>query len=186
MARKNSDVTRTLRIEGELDSALQKFAQDEGISVNALANRIIRKYVQWDAYAKKFGFITNSSQQLQKMMSYLTEDEARECGRWTGTSFAREYVSFWFKELNFKNLLEGARLLSSEYAGHYKLEESRENGVHIMIVHHGRGRKWSLFYEEAFKVGLKELAGVDCEIDVSENQIIVRIPLKMMESQLTA
>ncbi len=45
-------ITRTLRLDAELDDNLLKLAESENISVNLLINKALTRYVEWDAHAE--------------------------------------------------------------------------------------------------------------------------------------
>src|SRR5881409_1363272 len=73
-----ASVTRSVRIEKDADERLRHLAEQGDTSVNTLVNRALRKFVEWDAYGEKFGFITLPSAMLIKLMDCLTDEEARE------------------------------------------------------------------------------------------------------------
>jgi len=78
-----ASVTRSVRIEKDADERLRHLAEQGDTSVNTLVNRALRKFVEWDAYGEKFGFITLPSAMLIKLMDCLTDEEARELLRLT-------------------------------------------------------------------------------------------------------
>src|SRR2546426_5593313 len=80
----SSSVTRTIRIERDVDDFLRKFGDREGVSVNLLVNKAIRRLVEWDIYAEKFGLVALPSSLIERMMDRLTDEEAGELGRWVG------------------------------------------------------------------------------------------------------
>ena len=43
-----------------------------------------------------------------------------------------------------------------------------------MIIKHGGGMKWSIFYEEAIRVAFLELIEKDVKVDKTENQVVAR------------
>jgi len=87
---KKGSVTRSVRIEKDADERLRVLADQGDTSVNTLVNRALRKFVEWDAYGEKFGFVTMPNVILVKLMEYLTEEEAREIGGWAGKNLIRE------------------------------------------------------------------------------------------------
>lgn len=110
-------------------------------------------------------------------MVYLTDEEAAELGRWTAKNVVREFVNFWFKEFSVRTLLRGIALLSSKYANHYDYEYvyDEEKHEHTLILTHGTGRKWTLYFEQLAKAAFKML-GIEIETDAMENQLVLRIP----------
>src|SRR2546427_1245022 len=102
-----ASVTRSVRIEKDADERLRQLAEQGDTSVNTLVNRALRKFVEWDAYGEKFGFITLPSAMLVKLMDCLSDEEARELGGWAGKDMVKEYITFRFKEVTPEALLEG-------------------------------------------------------------------------------
>src|SRR5947209_20437989 len=91
-------VTRSVRIEKDADERLRQLASQGDTSVNTLVNRALRKFVEWDAYGEKFGFITLPSAMLEKLMDCLTDEEARDLGEWAGKNHIKEYMTCWCKD----------------------------------------------------------------------------------------
>src|SRR3989441_8799748 len=110
-----ASVTRAVRIEKDADERLRHLAEQGDTSVNTLVNRALRKFVEWDAYGEKFGFLTLPSAMLVKLMDCLTDEEARELGVWAGKNLVKEYITFWFKEVTPETLLEGFPRLLAKY-----------------------------------------------------------------------
>ena len=173
----SSSVTRTIRIERDVDDFLRKFGEREGVSVNLLVNKAIRRLVEWDIYAEKFGFITLPSAMLIKLMDCLTDEEARELGIWAGKNLVKEYITFWFKEVTPETLLEGFPKLLAKYGRAFAYEELEEGDRRTIILKHGSGAKWSTFYEEAIRTAFRDHLKRDVKVEKSENQVVVRLRL---------
>ena len=90
----STSVTRTIRIERNVDEFLRKFADREGISVNFLVNKAIRRLVEWDVYADKFGMVSVPESLLVKMMDSVSDAEAGELGTWVGENLLPEFLTF--------------------------------------------------------------------------------------------
>src|SRR2546426_40695 len=74
--------TRAFRIDETVDRQLREWAEREGVSVSFLANKALRRLVEWDMYADRFGFIAMPREALSRMIELLSEDEVRDLGRW--------------------------------------------------------------------------------------------------------
>src|SRR3989442_2277880 len=170
-------VTRSVRIEKDADQRLRNLASQGDTSVNTLVNRALRKFVEWDAYGEKFGFITLPSAMLVKLMDCLSDEEARELGVWAGKNLVKEYITFWFKEVTPETLLEGFPKLLAKYGRAFAFEELEEGVRRTIILKHRSGAEWSTFYEEAIRTSLRENLGPDFKVEKSENQVVVRLRL---------
>ena len=172
-----ASVTRSVRIEKDADERLRHLAEQGDTSVNTLVNRALRKFVEWDAYGEKFGFITLPSAMLIKLMDCLTDEEARELGIWAGKNLVKEYITFWFKEVTPETLLEGFPKLLAKYGRAFAYEELEEGDRRTIILKHGSGAKWSTFYEEAIRTAFHDHLKRDVKVEKSENQVVVRLRL---------
>lgn len=175
-ARRSKSVVRSLRLDGDVDTSLHKYASQEGISVNSLVNRGLRRYVLWDINASRFGGVTLADASLTRIMSYLSDDQVREYAQWVADNSVRDFVSFFFGEVTLTTLLKGLKLLA-DYGGHFDYEESTSNRAQTVVLKHGRGMKWSIHYEEWVKLSVEKLLGLKVETEKTENQVVFRFPL---------
>src|SRR2546428_14019287 len=88
-------------------------AEREQFSFNLLANRALRKLVEWEDKAGKFGFIQVPTSLVEKVFSILTDEEARELGREAGTKTIPEMGLFWFKKFSPENALKTFGMVGS-------------------------------------------------------------------------
>ena len=167
-------VTRSVRIEKDADERLRQLASQGDTSVNTLVNRALRKFVEWDAYGEKFGFITMPAVILVKLMDCLTEEEAQALGAWAGKNLLKEYITFWFTEVTPETLLEGFPKLMSKYGRAFAYEELVEDDRRVIILKHSSGPRWSTFYEEAMKTAFRDLLQREARVEKSDNQVVVR------------
>ena len=89
-----------MRIDTEVFEQLDELAERDKISVNVIANQALRKHVEYDAYAEKFGLVTISKGLLKTLFSLMSEEKARDLGRKSGEQTWVALVTFWFKKFN--------------------------------------------------------------------------------------
>jgi hypothetical protein len=172
----SKSVVRSLRIDDDVDKPLHKLASEEGISLNSLVNRALRRYVVWDVNASRFGGVTLAGASLTKIMNYLSDDEVRDYAQWVAENSVRDFVTFFFGEMTLPTLLKGLKLLA-DYGGHFEYEESTTGHVRTVVLKHGRGTKWSIHYGEWVRLAVEKLLGLKVETEKTENQVIFRFPL---------
>ena len=64
--------TRIFRIDTDVGEQLDELAQKDKISVNVIANQALRKQVEYDAFAEKFGLVTISRGLLKTFFSLFS------------------------------------------------------------------------------------------------------------------
>jgi len=165
---------RSVRIDHEVDERLRKLASEQGVSVNALATRSLRRYAEWDAFADKFGFVDMPASIFYRMLDGLSEEQLRTLGRWAGGTLLKEYITFWFKEVRLDTLLEGCPRLIAKYGRLFEYEEHDERGQRTLVLKHAAGPKASIFYEQLLRSAFEELLRQPVTIERSESQVVAR------------
>jgi len=159
-----------------VDRRLQQLSEGMGVSANMLANRALRKLVEWDDYAEKFGFFTWPSALVVEMMASISDTDVEKLGLWAGSNIWREFIFFWFKKISTENVIDALKVLFPKYAKGYDCEYLHDvvDRKHVIVIKHGLGRKWSTYYEHLLR-GLFRGASKEIEVDSMENQLVVRV-----------
>jgi hypothetical protein len=96
----------SVRIEEQVLESLQKEAQRRGVSFNNLVNRTLKNYVTSEMYFEQLGFILVSKDFLRNTFSRLNENDIEEFGRDLGLTVAREYMLYFFPQVNNATIVE--------------------------------------------------------------------------------
>src|SRR2546429_9516383 len=93
--------TRNIRLEGDLDHALEEIARQENQSVSLIMNKALLRYVDWEYQAGRLGLMTESTSVMRKLFELLTIDQARAFGKEAAAQFLSDVVTFRVKALDF-------------------------------------------------------------------------------------
>ncbi len=167
-------VTRTLRIDSDVESRIELLAEKEGVSFNLLANRSLRRLVEWEATAEKFGFAQVPLHSLERVFNLLTEEQARELGREAGKNMMQELILFWFKKLDREAALK-LLAMSAKYARLFKMEHTSNGSTDTVVLKHDRGRNASAYYSELLNSLFQSLE-TDITTQETEGQVVAQIP----------
>src|SRR2546428_11988845 len=107
--------THTFRIDSDVSEKLAQLSESERVSMNVIANKALRRYVDWEANAEKFGTVTTSSSTIKKFFDYLTDDHAKEMGKWWGENQVPGIITFYFKKFDFDSVLKALEFLGAQY-----------------------------------------------------------------------
>ena len=138
-------MTRTLRLDDEVDTALEKMAEERGESVNAIAERTLRKLVEWDRLAENAGLVVISSTTLGKLMDSQTPEQARALGEFVGKDVWTPVVISRYGEVTLEHVLKSIELIA-RYMGRFDFIYSTEGTKRVVTIRHSGGMKWSEFY----------------------------------------
>ncbi len=167
-------VTRSVRLDADVDGLVQALAAKERVSVNLLINKALRKFVNWDTQAANFGFMSLPSSLHAKMFGLITQDEAKQLGQWLGHNFGKDFVMFWFKKMDVESILKALELLSSDYARVFQFEHSCSGREHTLVIKHGRGVNGSIFNAEFLRTLFKDLKK-EVRIEQTEDQVVAHV-----------
>lgn len=169
-----SQSTRSVRIDAEVDEQLRRLAVAQGVSVNAVATRALRRYTEWDIFADRFGFIDMPASIVGRMFEGLTDEQVRGLGHWAGSTLLKEYVTFWFKEVSLETVLEACPRLFAKYGRLFEYEERDEGGRRTVVLKHQGGPRVSAFYEELVRSAFEVLLARPVALERTDNQVVAR------------
>ena len=169
-----------MRLQADTDSKLARLAEKEKLSISALANRALLRYVEFDALAEKFGLMATPYSMMAKVMGSLSDEQLKEIGKWVGENVSKEFVHFWFKKNGFKSLIASLEFLAA-YGRQFQFEKSIEGDSDqvSLILKHQIGRGWSVLLQEMLKARLtgliveRQIMGF--ELDYTEYSVTVDI-----------
>ena len=170
--KRRRSVTRSVRIDEDVAEMLEDLSKEERVSVNVLVNDALRKYVEWDVRARKFGMLDLAHVAAKRLFDYLEDDEVEEYANWIAKNVFKELVVFWFKKSDLVSVLKAIRLLGA--VGQYQYEEELGDDSSTFICKHNRGPKWSLYYYRLFKSVFEDLHGSNVTVEQTDDQVMVR------------
>src|SRR2546426_11058012 len=129
-------VTRTFRIDRDVDRKMEGLSSEGRVSMNQMANKALRRYVEWEVNAEKFGTVTTSASTVKKFFDYLTVEQAKEMGRWWGENQAPGIITFWFKKFDFASVLKALEFLGAQYGRAFTFDYDFDGKSNTLIVNH--------------------------------------------------
>ena len=130
--------------------------------------------MEWDANAEKFGLLSISRRLLRALFDHLTDEEARELGRRSGTEGGPELVTFWYKKFDLDNVLKAFETLVSKYSNNFKFEHQFDGKTHTLIMKHDTGPRASAYYAESVKA-VFALLGLKVKTSETEAQVVATV-----------
>ena len=179
MSRRIKPKTFTLHVDSDTIEKLTMEAEQQGLSVNVIANRALRKYVEWDVVSERYKVASSFPSLLVKLMTWVPEEHVRELGKsqwlheWRTASTSRS------REHGIEPRLRILELFS-RYGRTFLFDQVTTGSTLILTLLHGMGRKWSLFYEGMLEAMLKE--NIEGEIEgfsltSTDNQVFAEISM---------
>ena len=167
-------VPTTFRVDADTFEGISSLADKEKTSINAVVNRALRRHIEWEVFAEKFGLQSVTGATLTKLFDLITDKQARELGENYGNNIAPELITFWFKKLDFTTILKALELLGMRYGRLFHFDYVSEGAKCRLFIRHERGMKLSIYYEAAAKALFGRL-GIKPETSLTQSQVTVTI-----------
>ena len=139
---------RTIRIDEDLNEAIERNALEENTSVNFVINIALREHVDWTSVVAKLGFGTYPRYLTTTLFEKLTDKECEETGEKVAREFLTPFVEFRFGNVSVENWIQMTREYS-RYSGLFQYLVEKKDGEIIMILDHNSGIKTSRFLAAA-------------------------------------
>ena len=139
---------RTIRIDEDLNEAIERNALEENTSVNFVINKALREHVEWTSVVAKLGFGTYPRYLTTTLFEKLTDKECEETGEKVAREYLTPFVEFTFGNVSVENWIQMTR----EYSRYSRLFQNlveKKDGEIIMILDHNSGIKTSRFLAAA-------------------------------------
>jgi hypothetical protein len=166
-------ILRTIRLDKDLDEALDKDAEEHGVSENALISSILAKYIDWDRYSEKFGRVSLPSEALKAIIEATEQEKLSTAAEDFAASVPKDYIMFHYRKLDVEACLLHLSFLS-RYAGMFKYDvQIEQERNYTVTIHHKFGEKWSYWLRESISIGLfKNVLGILPKTHLSKNSVI--------------
>ena len=161
----------TFRLDASLMESVRRDSEDEGFTLNSLANRQFMQYTEWDRLEAKIGFMTVRHRFFRAVLAKLSDEEIASIGREQGPAESREYILLRWRKVTLGNFLRFVENYS-RFATQYQLEH-HNHGEHVMILVHPLGEKWSIYLEAFMAAALEDLFRIHPKTQRTDESVAV-------------
>lgn len=164
---------KTFRLPKSLEIVLEAEAKARGLSVNALASTVFTKFVQWDRFAARFGYVAITHETLAALLDLADDERLAEAAHKVGGQIPREAILFWFKKVNVDTFLSYLANVS-KFGGHAEYECETSGGDYTVTLRHDHGIKWSKWMKYSLDDALRKMLGITAQFETTESEVICR------------
>ena len=177
----------TFRLDSYVIDELQRDANQNEISLNALINKILKLYVEWGRYEQKLGMMPIP----QNFVSSLIQETIRLAEN-NGISIDpyKEKLIKYSANVAFSTIKESVILMRKKFdlwsvlsvleeymkvssiTSDHRIESERK---HIFVMQHDLGEYWSLFAKELLTLIFYNIAHVEAKFYTTENCVIAEV-----------
>jgi len=145
--RARKTITRTFRINKEWDDTLQKDAEEQGVSVNVLMNKILRRYALFERWADMYEAVHIVPRTLERILETASEEGLAEAAQAEGSVRPVDSLTTMGRRISLESLIF---LVTEFYGGEdfarwFHCDYHPELGSDVFHLRHRLGNKWSIF-----------------------------------------
>jgi hypothetical protein len=174
-------VTRTFRVEKDWDEILKEEAQWQGISVSALLNLIVRRYVVSQRFLDRSPTITIQDKELDLLLKKISENDIENAGMDSGLLLPEEALLSRGFPLNFESLAWLIEEIYGRYGGWFEVDHYATDKHYLFHLRHNISKKWSIYVSSFISSMFTSLLDIDIDPEIREDSVTIYIPNKEIE-----
>ena len=151
---------------------IREDARESGVSFNALIMKNLIRYVEWERFTRKIGFVSIPREMLRSLLESMDQQALEVVAKGLASSW-KESILLWFKEVNLRTFLEFFRIAST-HSGLTAYDLKIDGRNHTITLHHQLGEKWSMAYPQFAHDMFKLCLGIDPEVEVGKHHAVIR------------
>ena len=178
--KKKKTILRTIRLSEDIDDLLEKDAQNQNVSANALISKIMTRYVEWDRIIEKTSYIVIASPLFRALINETNDQKLEEIGKKYVYEAIKELAMVEFGKTDFKTLLNAFFLVSKYDTGLRTSApspaENESDSQSTITIYHDWGPKGSIILKGYFDNLAKTELGRQPAISATDDAITVSFP----------
>jgi hypothetical protein len=170
-------VTRTLRIDYEYDEALREEADNQGTSVNNLANHIFKRYTEFDRFFDRGQSIILSPRTFESLINNVDDKIIAVIGRRLGSEVPRDRLLMRGKLIDRESVLWFIENALSLYSDWFTCDRHETKDFTVFYLRHVYNIKWSHFLENYLATMFEELLQIE-DVNFITTDLTISFKLK--------
>jgi hypothetical protein len=168
-------VTRTFRLDQKWDLILEKEAERRHISVSALLNQMVLKFVFTDRHYVEGIAITLPSRTFASLIERMREEDVAELGYNTGLTIPEDRFLMRGVPPDYKSVIWFIEVILDKYNGLFQCVHHETRDRAFLHLRHGFGENWSHFLSNYMVALFKSVLDLDVRTELREDSVTVYI-----------
>ena len=170
-------ITRTFRIREEWDNVLQEEAARQGVSVNVLLNKLLRKYSLYSRWSDRNNDTSFSPQTLREILKTVQVESLAEAGTKSGALDAINIVNSIGLTLDYDSFvyLITEHLGGPHFARWFQCFHHTQGNKDIFHLQHDFGHGWSVFLERYILSFLRSMTDTDAKTRIYDYAVTLEV-----------
>lgn len=177
----NRTIGYSFRIREKFLKILRKDARSEGISVNALVNRILEDYCEYHRFAQRFKRISLTHTTFVNLINSCPEDRLQEIAEKSGSVVMKDVFQTIPIPQTYTGLTNFLAKNISKHSGWFDFYHHSIGGKEIFHLRHDMGEKWSKFIAKQLSTTFSFMLDIKTKTETFRNYATIQ-PLQTCRS----
>jgi len=174
---------KTFRLPKELLLALEKDAQEEGTTVNALVSTILIRYAEWGSSERKLGVISVTRPLLATLLESADPKKLAVVARRRLPTGWRNMALFKYHDVSPESMIRLHSLIT-KYGLAAALDVRKEEGEYVISCSHQLGRNFSIMLKEGWDELIRTTYHVQPETRFDDELFTIRFSVPDPDSTI--
>jgi hypothetical protein len=165
--------TVTFRLEEDIASQLEDEAKSRQVSLNAMTNQALHRFVEWDRHEQRIQMIPVTKPILMELLNKMTPGEIENIAGTVGKNTVEEITLVVKKRVDVDSFV--AWYLERMKSCSVIVEDNDNNESHKMyIIRHELGYNWSLLHKTIIESIFSQKLNIPLETKISNGTLAFR------------
>jgi hypothetical protein len=177
--KKKKSILRTIRVSEELDSVIEKDAEDQNISANALITKIITHYTEWQRVVEKTSYILIASSLFRAIINEISDEKIEDIAKTVLPTIIKDLAMLEFGKTDFDSVLQTMFLIGKYETGlrtSTSIPVEGKESKYTLTLYHDWGPKGSLLFRNYFDNLIRNETGKLPVVNITDQVVTVSFP----------
>ena len=163
------------RVDEKWLEILREEAERQGISVNAIINKILKTYCQHYRWVERLGAIYMTRPTISKIVSYCPEDKLEEIAKTSGSAGSKDVLRTMGIPPTYDNLMAFLKTNLGKNGNWFDLNKYTRNRKDIIHLRHELGKNWSIFIANQVSAMIECILNKTTTAEIFDNYATIEI-----------
>lgn len=170
-------ITRTFRIRQEWDNVLQEEAARQGVSVNVLLNKLLRKYSLYSRWINRNNDVSLPQRTLKELLNNVEEERLAAAGTQLGALDAVNIVNAMGLKMDYPSFvyLITEHLGGPDFARWFHCFHHNQGNKDIFHLQHNFGHSWSVYLEKYTLSFLQSITNAEATTKIYDYAVTLEV-----------
>ena len=176
IAKKRRTIGRSFRIKEEWLNTLTQEAKREGISPNALLNRILEDYSTYHRHFPRYGGISITKTTFSTIIEKYPKEDLEKLVNKSVLIITKDFLPALGRSFNYDNVIFFISEILGKYGNWFKYEHHQKNDKEVFHLRHTFGDNMSTYISKMLSK-LFEALNKEVKVDTFAGSITIEVSL---------